>query len=175
MRILLVTALLLPWSVQSLLAASSSGTPPKTIKIKEEIVNKCGNFPYAPTLAIEVKTATLADMKRARKAVDNYVSEVSYYEKCLLTLDKTIGPSMTERDSTYVAFVFNRAQDERDVLAIDFNKLVDAYNTAHGIVTKPEKPTKPAKTTAPAKPATPAKRAAAKPATAATPAVPANH
>ena len=170
MRIMLVAAMLLPLSVQTLMAAPSAGTPPKTIKIKEEIVSKCGNFPYAPTLAIDAKTATLADMKRARRAVDDYVSEVSYYEKCLLTLDKSIGPSMTEKDSTYVAFVFNRAQDERDVLAIDFNKLVDAYNAANGIVPKPAKTTK-TPTPATGKPATattkPAatKPAAAKPAT----------
>ena len=48
-------------------------------------------------------------------------------------------------------FVFNRAQEERDVLAIDFNKLVDQYNAANGIVPKPVKP---AKTVKPAKPAT---------------------
>lgn len=179
MRIMLVAAMLLPLSVQTLMAAPSAGTPPKTIKIKEEIVGKCGNFPYAPTLAIDAKTATLPDMKRARRAVDDYITEVSYYEKCLLTLDKSIGPSMTEKDSTYVAFVFNRAQEERDVLAIDFNKLVDAYNVAHGIVTKPEKPAaKTTKTPAPAtaKPATTTttKPAPAKPATA-TPATPAHN
>ena len=127
------------------------------IKIKEEIVNRCGYFPYAPTLALDAKTATLDDMKRARGAVDDYITEVSNYEKCLLSLNKTIGPSMTEKDSDYVAMVFNRAQEERDVLSLDFNKLVDEYNAAHGIKTDPPK-------TAKGKPAT------AKPATTTTPA-----
>jgi hypothetical protein len=59
--------------------------------------------------------------------------------------------------------VFNRAQDERDVLAIDFNKLVDAYNTANGIKPKPAKST--AKTTKPATTTAPAATKPAKPAT----------
>jgi hypothetical protein len=142
MRSFIVAALVLPLAVIPAIAAQNPFNPPKTIKIKEEIVNRCGNFPYAPTLALEPKTATLDDMQRARGAVEDYISEVSHYEKCLLSLDKVIGPSMSEKDSNYVVFVFNRAQEERDVLSLDFNKLVDEYNVAHGIKTEPEKPAK---------------------------------
>jgi len=142
MRYFIVAAFLAPLAVHSAFAAANPFTQPTTIKIKEEIVNRCGNFPYAPTLVIDAKTATLDDMKRARGAVDDYVSEVSLYEKCLLSLDKVIGPKMTERDSTYVVMVFNRAQEERDVLSVDFNKLVDDYNAANGIAPEPPKPAK---------------------------------
>lgn len=145
MRILFVAALLLPFTAASLMAAPGASTPQKTIKIKEEIVNNCGNFPYAPTIAMDAKTATIDDMRKARAAVDQYTSEVSYYEKCLLSLEKKLGAAMTTRDVDFIVFVFNRAQEERDVLAIDFNKLVDDYNAANGIVTKPAKPAKPAK------------------------------
>ena len=160
MRFFLVAAMILPLAVQAVQAASP--LPGKTIKIKDEILNNCGNFPYAPTLAMDAKTATLEDMKRARKVVDDYISEVSYYEKCLLSLDKKLGSTMTEKDSTYIVFVFNRAQEERDVLSLDFNKMVDTYNAANGITPEPEKKAKPAK---PAKPTAAAKPAAAKPAT----------
>ena len=142
MRYFIVAAFLAPLAVHSAFAAANPFTQPTTIKIKEEIVNRCGNFPYAPTLVIDAKTATLDDMKRARAAVDDYVSDVSLYEKCLLSLDKVIGPKMTDKDSTYVAMVFNRAQEERDVLSVDFNKLVDDYNAANGIKTDPPKPAK---------------------------------
>ncbi len=142
-------------------AVSSGATAPKPVKIKEEIVGNCGGFPYAPTIAIDAKIATINDMKRTRKAVVDYTSEVSYYEKCLLTLEKTLGDRLSEKDTDYIVFVFNRAQEERDVLLIDFNKLVDDYNKANGIITEPVKPAKPAKPAAkpavkPAKPATPA-------------------
>ena len=153
MRIVLVAALILPFTVQALMAAPGAGgsSGPKPVKIKEEIVNKCGNFPYAPTIAMNAKTATIDDMKKARSVVDSYTSEVSYYEKCLLSLEKTLSQQLTSKDTDYIVFVFNRAQDERDVLAIDFNKLVDEYNAANGIVPKPVKP---ARTVKPAKPAT---------------------
>lgn len=159
MRFLALAAFVLPFSAQIVLAAPSSPAAPKVIKIKEEIVGNCGNFPYAPTVMIEPKTATLDDMKRTREAVDQYISEVSHYQKCLLTLGDKFGQNLNEKDSEYIVKVFNRAQDERDVLAIDFNKLVDAYNAANGIKPTPAKSTakttKPA-TTTPAKPAKPA-------------------
>jgi hypothetical protein len=148
MRSLIFAALVLPLVANTALANTTSSsqnpfTQPKTIKIKEEIVNHCGNFPYAPTLAIEPKTATLEDMQRARGAVDDYISEVSAYEKCLLSLDKVIGSNLSAKDSDYIVMVFNRAQEERDVLSLDFNKLVDEYNAAHGIkTTEPPKPAK---------------------------------
>jgi hypothetical protein len=157
MRYFIVAAFLLPLAAHSAFAAGNPFTQPKTIKIKEEIVNRCGYFPYAPTLALEPKTATLDDMQRARKAVDDYITEVSNYEKCLLSLDKVIGPSMSANDSDYVVKVFNRAQEERDVLSLDFNKMVDQYNAAHGIKTETPKPAKgktpAATTTTTAKPA----------------------
>ena len=62
MRFFLVAAMILPLAVQAVQAASP--LPGKTIKIKDEILNNCGNFPYAPTLAMDAKTATLEDMKR---------------------------------------------------------------------------------------------------------------
>lgn len=162
MRFLALAALVLPFTAHSLLAAPSSPAAPKTIKIKEEIVGNCGNFPYAPTIMVDAKTATLDDMKRTRSAVDDYISEVSHYQKCLLTLGDKFGENLSEKDSEYLVKVFNRAQDERDVLAIDFNKLVDAYNAANGIKPKSEKST--AKTTKPAaSTATPAASTAAKP------------
>jgi len=142
MRYFIVAAFLLPLAAHSAFAAGNPFTQPKTIKIKEEIVNRCGYFPYAPTLALEPKTATLEDMQRARKALDDYITEVSNYEKCLLSLDKTIGPSMSAKDSDYVVKVFNRAQEERDVLSLDFNKMVDEYNLAHGIKTETPKSAK---------------------------------
>ena len=157
MRFLALAALVLPFTAHSLLAAPSSPAAPKTIKIKEEIVGNCGNFPYAPTIMVDAKTATLDDMKRTRSAVDAYISEVSHYQKCLLKLGDKFGENLSAKDSEYIVKVFNRAQDERDVLAIDFNKLVDAYNAANGIKPKPEKSTsktaKPAASTT-AKPAT---------------------
>lgn len=164
MRFLALAAFMLPFTAQVVLAASSSPAAPKAIKIKEEIVNNCGNFPYAPTIMIDVATATLDDMKRTRASVDRYFSEVSSYQKCLLKLNGKLGESLSEKDSDYLVKVFNRALDERDLLAIDFNKLVDAYNTANGITPKPEKATaktaKPATkapaTTTPAQPPKPA-------------------
>jgi len=151
MRFLALAAFVLPFTAQIVLAAPSSPAAPKVIKIKEEIVNNCGNFPYAPTVMIEPKTATLDDMKRTRAAVDQYITEVSHYQKCLLALGDKFGQNLNEKDSEYLVKVFNRAQDERDVLAIDFNKLVDAYNTANGIKPKPAaKTAKPATKTAPA-------------------------
>jgi len=172
MRYVIVAAFLLPLAANAALAAENPFTQPKTVKIKEEIVNRCGNFPYAPTLALEIKTATLEDMQRARKAVDDYISEVSLYEKCLLSLDKVIGKSMSPKDSDYVVQVFNRAQEERDVLSLDFNKTVDEYNAAHGIKTDdPPKPAKPAKGVKPAaaKPPAAAPAVKAKPAATKTP------
>jgi len=173
MRYFIVAAFLLPLAAHSAFAAGNPFTQPKTIKIKEEIVNRCGYFPYAPTLALEPKTATLDDMQRARKAVDDYVTEVSNYEKCLLSLDKVIGPSMSAKDSDYVVKVFNRAQEERDVLSLDFNKMVDAYNVANGIKTDPPKAAKgkapAAAPTTTAKPAATAPAAKSKPAATKTP------
>ena len=151
MRIVLIAALILPFTVQALMAAPGSGGAPKVIKIKEEIVNKCGNFPYAPTMAMDAKTATLDDMKKARSAVDKYTAEVTGYQKCLLSIQNTYGEKLTSNDTDVLLFAFNRAEEERDVLATDFNKLVDDYNAANGIVPKPATP---AKTVKPAKPAT---------------------
>lgn len=161
MRFLALAAFALPFTAQIVLAAPSSPAAPKVIKIKEEIVSNCANFPYAPTIMVDAKTATLDDMKRTREAVDRYITEVSHYQQCLLKLGDKFGETLSEKDSEYLVKVFNRAQDERDVLAIDFNKLVDAYNAAHGIKPKPAKTTtkttKPAATTpAAAKPAKPA-------------------
>lgn len=164
MRFLALAAFVLPFTAQTVLAAPSSPAAPKVIKIKEEIVNNCANFPYAPTIMIDAKTATLDDMKRTRRAVEQYSTEVSQYQQCLLKLGDKFGENLSEKDSEYLVKVFNRAQDERDVLAIDFNKLVDAYNAANGIKPKPEKST--AKTTKPAATkAAPAATAPAKPAT----------
>lgn len=148
-------AALVVFAVVANAGQSIGATAPKPVKIKEEIMGSCGGFPYAPTIAIDAKTATIEDMKRTRKAVTDYVSEVSYYEKCLLTLEKTLGARLSEKDTDYIVFVFNRAQEERDVLSLDFNKLVDAYNKANGIITAPAKPAKPAAKPAvkPAKPA----------------------
>ena len=165
MRKLALVVFLTPLIAMSAMGAASPGSKPKAIKIKEEIVNNCSNFPYAPTLAMDAKTATLDDMKRARGTVDDYVTEVSHYQKCLLTLSDKLGASMSSKDSDYIVFVFNRAQEERDVLSIDFNKLVDQYNTANGIVPKPAKGTKPAKTAAPARTTPAATAKPAKPAT----------
>ena len=163
MRFLALAVVVLPFSAQIVLAAPPSLSAPKTIKIKEEIVNNCANFPYAPTIMVDATSATLEDMKRTRSAVEQYISEVSYYQKCLLKLGDKFGEELSEKDSEYLVKVFNRAQDERDVLAIDFNKLVDAYNAANGIKPKPEKTT--AKPTKPATPkSAPAATTSAKPA-----------
>lgn len=152
MRIGFVAALVV-FAVVANAGQSIGAAAPTPVKIKEEILGSCGGFPYAPTIAIEPKTATIEDMKQTRKAVTDYISEVSYYEKCLLTLEKTLGPRLSEKDTDYIVFVFNRAQEERDVLSLDFNKLVDAYNKANGIITVPDKPAKPAAKPAAAKPA----------------------
>lgn len=156
MRISCLAALLLPLAAYSAQAASSStSTGNKTIKIKEEIVKTCAGFPYAPTIMMDAKTASIEEMKEAKSSVDTYLTEVANYEKCLISLGKSLDGKMTEKDSDYIIQVINRALDERDVLAIDFNKLVDEYNAAHGIKPKPAaKTAKPAATTpAPAKPA----------------------
>lgn len=160
MRLLALAAFVLPFTVHTALAAPSGPSAPKVIKIKEEIVSNCANFPYAPTIMIDAKTATIDDMKRTRGAVDQYINEVSHYQKCLLTLGDKFGENLSEKDSDYLVKIFNRAQDERDVLAIDFNKLVDAYNAANGIKPKPAKST--TKTTKPA--TAPAASTPAKPA-----------
>jgi len=156
MRISFLVVLLFPLAAFSAMAAgSSSSTGAKTIKIKDEILKTCAGFPYAPTVAMDAKTATIDDMKDARGAVDTYLMEVANYEKCLISLGKSLEGKMTEKDSDFIISVINRALDERDVLAIDFNKLVDEYNAANGIKPKPAaKTTKPAATpAAPAKPA----------------------
>ena len=156
MRISFLVVLLFPLAAFSAMAAgSSSSTGTKTIKIKDEILRTCAGFPYAPTLAMDAKTATIDDMKDARGAVDTYLLEVANYEKCLISLGKSLDGKIAAKDSDFIISVINRALDERDVLAIEFNKLVDEYNVANGIKPKPAaKTTKPAATTAaPAKPA----------------------
>jgi hypothetical protein len=151
--------LLLPLADVSAMAASTgSSTGAKTIKIKDEILRTCAGFPYAPTLAMDAKTATIDDMKDAKGAVDTYLLEVANYEKCLISLGKSLDGKITGKDTDFIISVINRALDERDVLALEFNKLVDEYNAANGIKPKTAKPaaktTKPAATTAaPAKPA----------------------
>jgi hypothetical protein len=107
---------------------------------------------------MDAKTATIDDMKDAKGAVDTYLLEVANYEKCLISLGKSLDGKITGKDTDFIISVINRALDERDVLALEFNKLVDEYNAANGIKPKTAKPaaktTKPAATTAaPAKPA----------------------
>jgi hypothetical protein len=159
MRISFLVVLLLPLAAVSAMAASTgSSTGAKTIKIKDEILRTCAGFPYAPTLAMDAKTATIDDMKDAKGAVDTYLLEVANYEKCLISLGKSLDGKIAAKDTDFIISVINRALDERDVLALEFNKLVDEYNAANGIKPKTAKPaaktTKPAATTAaPAKPA----------------------
>ncbi len=151
MRISFLVVLLFPLAAFSAMAASTgSSTGAKTIKIKDEILRTCAGFPYAPTLAMDAKTATIDDMKDARGAVDTYLLEVANYEKCLISLGKSLDGKIAAKDSDFIISVINRALDERDVLAIEFNKLVDEYNVANGIKPKPAKPA--AKTTKPAEP-----------------------
>lgn len=158
MRLLALAAFVLPFTAHTVLSAPSSSAAPKVIKIKEEIVNNCAGFPYAPTIMMDAKTASIDDMKDAKSSVDTYLREVANYEKCLISLGKSLEGKMTGKDSDYLIQVINRALDERDVLAIDFNKLVDDYNAANGI--KP----KAAKASAAPKPAAPAATTPAKPA-----------
>lgn len=162
MRIPLLAVVLLPLATWSAIAASqsTSSTGAKTIKIKEEIVKKCAGFPYAPTLMMDAKTATIEDMKEAKRAVDTYLVEVANYEKCLISLGKSLDGQMSQKDTDFVIQVINRVLDERDILAIDFNKLVDDYNAANGIKPAPKPAPKtakpaaaPATTPPPAKPA----------------------
>jgi hypothetical protein len=151
MRISFLVVLLFPLAAFSAMAASTgSSTGAKTIKIKDEILRTCAGFPYAPTLAMDAKTATIDDMKDAKGAVDTYLLEVANYEKCLISLGKSLDGKITAKDSDFIISVINRALDERDVLAIEFNKLVDEYNAANGIKPKTAKPA--AKTTKPAEP-----------------------
>jgi hypothetical protein len=169
MRILAFVVLSLPLLAMSAYSADKPDSKSKGIVIKEEIVKNCRGFPYAPTIAVDAKLASLDDMKNTRAAVEFYLKEVDDYQKCLVALSEKLGDKLSPRDSNYLAMVHDRVQEERDVLAIDFNKLVDEYNVANGVVPKAPKTT--AKTQPEAKtvskPAAAVKPAAtAKPATA---------
>jgi hypothetical protein len=122
---------------------------------------------------VDAKAATRDDMLRTRTAVNEFITEVSHYQKCIITLGKTLGDDLNEKDSEFLAKLFNRTQDERDVLALDFNKLVDDYHAANGIKADETKPAAKAADTGTStkKPAAtkPAAKPAAKPATSTTP------
>jgi hypothetical protein len=122
-------ALVLPGTAN---AVPFDKAPP--IKMKEEIKSKCGLMPLAPTIAMDAKTASLDDLKTARAAYDQFASESESYQVCLLSLQKTLIEKMSQADQDLVITVFNRVSEEKDVLGTDFNKLVDGYNAAHGIV-----------------------------------------
>ena len=159
MRYLALAVLLFPLSADANTGnRTSGGFGDKKINIKEEILEKCGSFPYAPTIVVDAATATIEEMKNTRDSVQIFLKQVSNYETCMITLGKTLDGKMSEQDGDYVIKQINRALDERDVLAVDFNKLVDDYNEANGIKPSDTKPapkatTKPAAATA--KPATP--------------------
>lgn len=137
MRLLLLAALLVP--VMSLAADAATGNNKQTggfddkINIKEEVRTKCGGFPYAPTIVVDAKAATIEEMKNTRESVMEFLKQVESYEKCLITLGKALDGKMSEQDNDFVVKLINRVLDERDTLAIDFNNLVDGYNAANGI------------------------------------------
>ena len=160
MRFLLVAALLLPFAAQAATGNNKSGGFEDKINVKDEIRTKCGGFPYAPTIVVDAKAATIEEMKNTRDSVMLFLKQVESYEKCLITLGKSLDGKMTEQDSDQIIKMINRALDERDALAIDFNNLVDGYNVANGIKPAADKPA-----TAETKPAAkkPAPTAAAKP------------
>jgi|GEM_PF-2682402 len=162
MRLLLLAALLVP--ISAAVAAGNKGSGFETkIVIKDEIRTKCGGFPYAPTIVVDPKLASVEEMKNTRESVMLFLQQVENYEKCLITLGKSLDGKMSEQDGDFVIKVINRALDERDTLAIDFNNLVDKYNAANGIKPTADKPAaKPA-----AAPASKAAPAGAKPAAAA--------
>lgn len=154
MRLFLLAALLVPFT--ALAAPSTKGGFEDKIVIKDEVRTKCGGFPYAPTIVVDAKLATVEEMKNTRESVMLFLKQVESYEKCLITLGKSLDGKMSEQDGDFVLKLINRALDERDALAIDFNNLVDSYNAANGIKPTAEKPA--------AAPATKAAPAASKPA-----------
>jgi hypothetical protein len=133
MRFLLVAALLLPFAAQAATGNNKSGGFEDKINVKDEIRTKCGGFPYAPTIVVDAKAATIEEMKNTRDSVMLFLKQIENYEKCLITLGKSLDGKMTEQDSDQIVKMINRALDERDALAIDFNNLVDGYNAANGI------------------------------------------
>ena len=63
MRLLVVAALLLP--LTAVAASGNSKSNPfgeGKIVIKDEIVKKCGGFPYGPTIVVDAKAATIDEM-----------------------------------------------------------------------------------------------------------------
>jgi hypothetical protein len=151
MRYLALAVLLVPFAADANTGnRTSGGFGDKKINIKEEVLEKCGSFPYAPTIVVDAQTATIDEMKNTRDSVQIFLKQVSNYETCMITLGKTLDGKMSEQDGDYVIKQINRALDERDVLAVDFNKLVDDYNDANGIKPAEKKPA--ASTTKPATP-----------------------
>lgn len=141
MRYLAFALLLLPLAAHAAQEKrSSGGFGDKKIVIKDEVSGKCGSFPYAPTIVVDGKTATLEEMRNTRESVQVFLKQIENYEKCMITLGKTLDGKMTEQDGDYIIKLINRALDERDVLATDFNKLVDSYNEANGIKPAEKKP-----------------------------------
>lgn len=140
MRFLLVAALLLPFAAQAATGNNKSGGFEDKINVKDEIRTKCGGFPYAPTIVVDAKAATIEEMKNTRDSVMLFLKQVESYEKCLITLGKSLDGKLTEQDSDQIIKMINRALDERDALAIDFNNLVDSYNAANGIKPAASKP-----------------------------------
>jgi hypothetical protein len=139
MRLLLLAALLVPLSASVASGNKGSGFETKIV-IKDEIRTKCGGFPYAPTIVVDAKLATVEEMKNTRESVMIFLKQVESYEKCLITLGKSLDGKMSEQDGDFIIKVINRALDERDALAIDFNNLVDSYNAANGIKPADSKP-----------------------------------
>jgi hypothetical protein len=148
MRYLALVLLVLPLAAHAQQDKRSTGSfGDKKIVIKDEVLGKCGSFPYGPTIVVDGKTATVEEMRNTRESVQVFLKQIENYEKCMITLGKTLDGKMTEQDGDYIIKLINRALDERDALALDFNKLVDVYNEANGIKPAEKKPA--------AKPATP--------------------
>ncbi|MFN9543088.1 MAG: hypothetical protein ACK59B_07855, partial [Alphaproteobacteria bacterium] len=83
MRLLLLAALLVPLSASVASGNKGSGFETKIV-IKDEIRTKCGGFPYAPTIVVDAKLATVEEMKNTRESVMIFLKQVESYEKCLI-------------------------------------------------------------------------------------------
>ena len=116
------------------LAAGSFAAAPKTPKpvdIKKEILETCGSIPYGPTLVMDAKSATKEEMENAKADVVAFIAQADIYQECLAKLEIKLADRLSVNDRRLIAAAANRAQQEKEALGNDYNKLVDAYNKLH--------------------------------------------
>ena len=112
-------------------ASAAEPKKPKPVDIKKEILEKCGSIPYGPTIAMDATTATKDEMENAKMDVVAFITQADVYQECLAKLEVTLKDRLSENDKRLLAAAGNRAQQEKEALGNDYNKLVDAFNKLH--------------------------------------------